>query len=163
MDRNIKLKEIDIKNRTCYYFDDTININDLDLGNILLNKKSYKNVLSYDLAYKTSYGSKPLHIIFDKVDSSLGKYDETKYLALFHSDEKYEIISDRIRYLMMLESNILGVYSHKFTKIKINSVDDLPLENTLNMCNAVILVMSVFNKSHNHSYHRVFLNKCSYK
>ena len=29
-----KLKEIDIKNRTCYYFDDIININDLDLDNV---------------------------------------------------------------------------------------------------------------------------------
>ena len=29
-----KIKEKDIKNRTCYYFDDIININDLDLGNI---------------------------------------------------------------------------------------------------------------------------------
>ena len=31
---NNKIKEKDIKNRTCYYFDDIININDLDLGNI---------------------------------------------------------------------------------------------------------------------------------
>ena len=36
---------------------------------------------------------KPLHIIFDKVDGYIGKY-----LGLFHSDEKYEKIFDRIRY-----------------------------------------------------------------
>ena len=38
------------------------------------------------------------------------KNDKTKYLALFHSDEKYERIFDRIRYL---KSNISDIYSHK--------------------------------------------------
>ena len=28
-----------IKNHTCYYFDETTNINDLDLNNIFLNDK----------------------------------------------------------------------------------------------------------------------------
>ena len=32
---NNELKGIDIKNRTCYYFDDIINIVDLDLDNIV--------------------------------------------------------------------------------------------------------------------------------
>ena len=41
---------------------------------------------------------KPLHIIFDKVDGYIGKYGRTKYLGLFHSDEKYEKIFDRISY-----------------------------------------------------------------
>ena len=57
---------------------------------ILLNEKSYKNLLISDVVYKTLYDSKPLHIIFDKVDGYIRKYDGTKYLALFHSDENYE-------------------------------------------------------------------------
>ena len=31
--------ETDVKNRTCYHFDDIININDLDFDYILLDKK----------------------------------------------------------------------------------------------------------------------------
>ena len=34
MEINDKLKEIDIKNSTCYYFDDMIKFEDLDLGDI---------------------------------------------------------------------------------------------------------------------------------
>ena len=44
-------------------------------------------------------GAKPLHIIFNKVDEYIRKYDkvdeyirnydETKYIALFYSDEKH--------------------------------------------------------------------------
>ena len=39
--RNIII-EIDIKNRTCYYFDDVVRVEDSDFDNILLDEKSYK-------------------------------------------------------------------------------------------------------------------------
>ena len=42
---NDNLKEIDIKNRTCYYFDDVAKIKDFDLDKLLIDEKSYeKNV-----------------------------------------------------------------------------------------------------------------------
>ena len=63
-------------------------------------------------------------IIFDKVDGYTRKYDSTKYLALYHSDEKYEINFNRIWYLIMLKSNISDICSHKCTRIKINLDDD---------------------------------------
>ena len=43
MERNDKLKEINIKNCTCYYFDDIIKFEDLDLNNILIDEKPYKS------------------------------------------------------------------------------------------------------------------------
>ena len=45
MKSNGNLKEIDIKNRTCYYFDDIIQIVDFKLDNILTNEKSYQKFL----------------------------------------------------------------------------------------------------------------------
>ena len=47
-----ELKEIYIKNQTCYYFDDIINNNDVDLDNILLDKNSLKTFQFITLAYK---------------------------------------------------------------------------------------------------------------
>ena len=41
MDTNDELKEIDIKNLTCHYFDDIIKIEDFTLDNILIDQKSY--------------------------------------------------------------------------------------------------------------------------
>ena len=96
---------------------------------------------------KLHTGAKPLHIIFDKVDGYIKKYDRTKYLALFHSDEKYERIFDRIKYLFILY-------------IRINSGNDLPLEKMLNMHDVVILIKSIFYKNHNHYYYEKFLEKC---
>ena len=99
------------------------NINDLDLDNILLNEKLYNFFLIHDVAYKILLDLKPLRIIFVKVDGYIWNYDETKYLPLFHSNEKCERIFYRITYLFMLKSNNLGAY--KYTKIKINADDDL--------------------------------------
>ena len=45
--------KINIKNRTCYYFDDIMTVIDIDFNNILLNKKPYKNLLIYNISYKT--------------------------------------------------------------------------------------------------------------
>ena len=62
MESNYKFKEIDIKNRACYYFNDIIKIEDFDLDNILIDKKSYKNILVYNISYKSLIDSKPLRI-----------------------------------------------------------------------------------------------------
>ena len=37
---------INIKNRTCYYFNDIIKIKDFDFDNSLINEKLYKNVFN---------------------------------------------------------------------------------------------------------------------
>ena len=58
MESNYKFKEIDIN----YYFDDIIKIEDFDLDNILIDKKSYKNILVYNISYKSLIDSKPLRI-----------------------------------------------------------------------------------------------------
>ena len=59
MESNNKLKEIDIKNRTCYYFDDIVKIKGFDLGNSLTDEKSYENILVYNISYKSLVDYKP--------------------------------------------------------------------------------------------------------
>ena len=46
-----KIKYIDIKNHTYYFFDDIINIKNFDLNNIKIDEKSYKNILIYCTGY----------------------------------------------------------------------------------------------------------------
>ena len=94
---NNKLEEIDIKSFTRYYFDVIININYLNLTNALFAEKSYGSFLIYDVASKSPDGTQPLHFIFDKVSLYISTYDRTKYLRLFHSGEKHERVSDRVR------------------------------------------------------------------
>ena len=51
-----------------YYFDNITEIESFDFDKMLLDEKSYKNNLAYDILYKTLIGVKTLHISFDKVD-----------------------------------------------------------------------------------------------
>ena len=86
MESNDKLREINIKKHTCYYFDNIIKIEDFDLDNILIDEKLYENILVYNILYKRLIDSKPLHISFNKIDGFIiSIYDGTRHLVLFGS------------------------------------------------------------------------------
>ena len=69
-------KEINIKSRTYYFFEDMINIKDFDSSLLKMDKKSYKNIYVYYIGYMTMKDSdyvrinsaNPLYLIIDKVD-----------------------------------------------------------------------------------------------
>ena len=48
-----KVKDIDIKNRTYYFFNEIIDIKIFDSNNIKIEEKSYKNVFIYYIGYVT--------------------------------------------------------------------------------------------------------------
>ena len=125
---NNKLKKVRIKNRTRYYLDDIIKLDDFDIDNILIDAKSHKNILIYDISYKTLIGSTPLRTRFDiKIDGITRIYDRTRYLTLFGSI-KYDAFKDKIRYLITIKSYMTYTIFHYFAKIKVDSYDSLPIE-----------------------------------
>ena len=71
-----KVKDIDTKNRTYYFFNDIINIENFDLNNIKIDERSYKNILIYyigcvtikKLKYVKIYDVNPLYLIFRNVN-----------------------------------------------------------------------------------------------
>lgn len=58
------LREINIKNCTCYHLDNLVNADDLDVELIKLDAKSYEDICIYYIRYEVLYGVKPLWIIF---------------------------------------------------------------------------------------------------
>ena len=48
-----KIKDINIKDHTYYFFDDIINIKSFDPSDIKIDEKSYKNILIYCTGYVT--------------------------------------------------------------------------------------------------------------
>ena len=158
MDSKNELKEIDIKNRTCYYFDDIIRFldRDIEFRDILLNENSYetyKNILIYDISYKTSTG-----IRFDKIDGFIKIHDKIRYLVLF--DYSYcDKIWDKMKYLISEKSGITDSINHNFGRIRIDSYNRLPIEKILTFHNVIILIKSVVNKNKNEYYYNIFLEK----
>ena len=71
------IKQIKIKNRTYYFFNDMINIEEFDSSLLKIEKKSYKNIGIYNTEYITIkkiddyeniYSVSPLYLIISKVD-----------------------------------------------------------------------------------------------
>ena len=50
---NNEFRKVRIKNRTCYYFDDIIKLEDFDIDNTLIDKKPHESILIYGILYKT--------------------------------------------------------------------------------------------------------------
>ena len=76
---NNEFRKVRIKNCACYYFHDIIKLEDFDLDNILIDEKSNKNILIYDISYKSLIGPNALQIRFDKIDERIRIYDGTRY------------------------------------------------------------------------------------
>ena len=81
MGSNDKLKEISIKYRMCHCFNDAIKIEDFDIDNILMDEKSYENILVYNVLSKRLIDANPLHIRSDEIDRFTRVYDGTIYLV----------------------------------------------------------------------------------
>ena len=76
-----------------------------------MDEKHYKNLSVYNISYKTLIGAKLLSIRFDKIDGFVRVYDRARCLVSF-GPEKYDIIYNRIRYLIGVKSGITYVFSY---------------------------------------------------
>ena len=82
-------KDIYIKNHTCYFFDDIINIKTLDLNKIKIDQKAYKNIMYYtgymmikDSKYLKINSLSPLYLMINKVNGYFKRINKNKYLTL---------------------------------------------------------------------------------
>ena len=57
--------------------------------------------------------------------------DAFRYLVVLFGPEQYDVIYNRIRYLISQKSGISYVVSHNYARIKTDTNDSLPLEKTL--------------------------------
>ena len=94
-----KVKDKDIKNRTYYFFNDIINMKNIDSNNNEIDEKSYKNILIYYTGYVMIKDSKyvkfkianMLYLIFSKVNGYFEEINGNKYLILVSTYESKEI------------------------------------------------------------------------
>ena len=172
-------KEINIKYRTYYFFDDMININYFDPSLIKIDKKSYKSVGIYYIGYITMKDSdhvkinsvNSLYLIIGEVDRCTEENNGNKYLAFASTDknkkvlEKYTKLWDEIKYdIETINSSKSGEcnpieYDKDYMKIRFNSDDDSPLNKILKLHNLTTVVRSVFEEDGKY-YPQVFLDEC---
>ena len=74
----------------------------------------------YAISCKTFMASKPLRILFKKIDGFIKIYNEIRDLILF-GPESYDEIFNRIRYLISETSGTKDIINHDFARIRIGS------------------------------------------
>ena len=151
------IKEINIKNRTYYFFDDMINIKNFDPNLLGIDKKLYESIDIYYIVYITVKESEyvntnsvnPLYLIINEVDGYVEEINGNKYLTLVSTDKNKEVLTkytelwDGIKNSIEKINNKSGEYGKDFMKIKFNSDDSLPFNKTLKLHNMTIIVRPV--------------------
>ena len=106
------VKQLDIKNRTYYFYNDMINIKTFDSSLLKIDKKSYKDIGIYNIGYITIkkhddyeniYSINSLYFAIDHASGYFEEKEMNKYLVFDSTDEnnkllkKYNVVFNGIR------------------------------------------------------------------
>ena len=169
------VKQIHIKNRTYYFYNDIIDFEDFHSSFLKLDKKSYKDVGIYNIGYITIkkndeniYSVNPLYLRINHASRYIEEKGVNKYLIFDSTDEnkellkKYNDVFNGIRNKIKKISGDECDYEKDYMKIKFNSDDDLPLNKQLKFHNMVITIRSVFEED-GKLYPQLFLDDTLYE
>ena len=169
-------KEINIKNRTYYFYNDIIDIKTFDSNNLKLDKKTYKDLGIYNIGYVTikkigdCYDANSLNPLYFHIDNASGyieEINEDKYLFFDVKDEnkeflkRYDDVFNKIMSKIKKRDDDRLKYMKDYTKIKFNSDDNLPLNKQLKFHQMTKTIRCVVSKD-NKLYPQVFLDEALY-
>ena len=172
-----KIKQINIKNRTYYFYNDIIDIETFDPSMLKLDKKSYKDLDIYNIGYitikKMGYGYdinsvNPLYLRITHASGYIEEINGDKHLVFDSIDKNKELLKNYNEVFYRIMSKIKEIddnwleYAKDYMKIKFNSNDNLPFDKPLKFCNMTVTIRCVF-KEDNKLYPQVFLDECFYE
>ena len=155
------VKQINIKNRTYYFYNDMINIKYFDPILLKIDRKSYKNIGTYNIGYiaikkiddyENIYRVNPLYLLVNHANGFIEEKGVNKYLIFDSTDEnkgllkKYNDVWNGIKNKIDEGSSGECDYEKDYMKIKFNSGNNLPLNKPLKFRNMTIIIRSVFEE-----------------
>ena len=136
------IKQINIKNRTYYFYNDIIDLKDFDARLLKIDKKSYKNIGIYNIGYITIkktddfesvYSVNHFYLHADHVNGYIKEKEVNEYLVFESTDENKELLKKYNDFFNGIRNKIKEIssdecdYEKDYMEIKFNSDDDLPL------------------------------------
>ena len=96
-----EVKQINIKNRTYYFYNDMINLKKFQPNLLKIDRKSYKNIGIYNIGYITIkkiddceniYSVNPLYLLVNHANGYIEGKNGNKYLIFDSTDENKEFL-----------------------------------------------------------------------
>ena len=173
-----KNRQINIKNRTYYFYNDQIDLKDFDARLLKIDKKDYNEIDIYYIGYVTVKkiancnninSVNPLYLMINEMIGHFEEKNENKYLVLDDVDEnkevskKYEEVWEGIKKEIETINGGKKIENGKdLKKIRFASNDDLLLNKPLKIRLLTIIIRSVFSEDSNF-YPQLFLDDASYE
>ena len=173
------IKQINIKNRTHYFYNDIIDINNFDSSLLKSDKKIYKDIGIYNSGYITikkigDYENinsvHPLYLLYiTRASGYIKEKNGNKYLIFDSADKNKELLKKYSEVFNGIRNEIKTInggkendYEKYYMKIKFNSDHDLPPNKPLKSRLMTINIRSVLEEDGKH-YLQVFLDDTFYK
>ena len=105
------VKQINIKNRTYYFYNDIIDLKNFESNLLKIGKKSYKNIDIYNIGYITIkkiddceniYSVNPLYLRITHANGYIEEINENKYLVFDSIDKIKNYLKNTVMFLMEL-------------------------------------------------------------
>ena len=171
----VTTKQLNIKNRTNYFYNDLINLKDSDPNLLKLDKKSSMDISIYYIGYvtkKPEYNTdsvNPLSLLISELDGFIVETEGSNYLNIsfkFNNNDvlvKFAEVWSGIKgQIKKIDNSSVCEYGKDYMKIKFDSDDNLPLNKILKFCVLAIIIRNIFEKDS--KYHpQIFLDDCLYE
>ena len=163
------IKQINIKNRTSYFYNDIINLDKFDESRIRVDKKDFNDIDIYYLSYEHKEkisecnvinSENPLYLKSTDMRSQFEKgKDHTWYVVISKKDDVYKKFVD---ILESIKNKITEKYDKDYMKIKFESNNIFPTDKDVNIHIATIIIRAIFAKD-GKCYPQLFLDDGLYK
>ena len=169
-------REINIKDRPYYFYNDVIELETFDSNKLKLDKKTHKNLNIYNIGYvaikKIGCGydvnsANPLYLRISNASGYIKEINKDKYLVFNNADQNKDLLKIYDNVFSGIMSKIIKIdgdwleYSKRYKKIKLNSDDILPLNKTLKIHTMTVTIRCVISED-NKLYPQVFLDEALY-
>ena len=150
-----KVKELNIKGQTYYFFDNMIDIKIFQSDLLKINKKPYKDIDIYYIGYITMkkfnncehiHSVNPLYLIINYATGYFKEKNGEKYLIISMPENCEEVFSGILSEIKTINDRKELFYEKNHAKIKINTDDDLPLNKSLKFQTLTIIIRCVFQE-----------------
>ena len=162
-------KQLNIENRSYYFYNDFINVLNFEASDLKLDKKTWKNLDIYYIGYVDNKkpkdwvvnGVNPLYLMINRFYGHIEEKSGIKFLTIDKRDsvlKKY----DQVFKCIKKTDDCEVVYNSDYDKARFLRDDSIPLNKLIYFPTIIVVIRCVF-KQNGEFYPQVYLDDCLYQ